>query len=272
MSKVCLVGIDGLRLDVARQESPALRRLIDSGALAAMQIRMPTISGPSWTTLLTGASYDDHGIVDNRFVDGRHAALPDFLSRVAAADHSVRTFAAADWLPLVDPNSAGPVIHFRPADQRSGRHTVVMRDGEHGDCAATDAEIADAARQALADGVDASFVYFGEADHAAHAYGGLSPEYRSAIGRIDDHLQSLVEVIDKRAADHGEDWVLVITTDHGHLDQGGHGGDSELETTSFALARSFGPGASVGTAAPHDWPATLQPTELAPRLIDLASR
>lgn len=272
MSKVCLVGIDGLRLDVARQESPVLRRLIESGALAAMQIRMPTISGPSWTTLLTGASYDDHGIVDNTFVDGRHAELPDFLSRIAAADDSVRTFAAADWLPLVDPTSAGPVIHNRPADQHAGRHTVIIRDGEGGDYAAADAEIAAAARTALADGVDASFIYFGEADHAAHAFGGLSPEYRAAIGRIDDHLQSVVDVITQRAAEHGEDWVLVITTDHGHLDQGGHGGDSELETTSFALACSFGPGGGAGPAAPRDWPAHLQPTELAPRLIDLASR
>ena len=272
MSKVCLVGIDGLRLDVARQESATLRSLIDSGTLAAMTIRVPTISGPSWTTLLTGAGYDDHRIVDNTFVDGRHAELPDFLSRVAAADDSVRTFAAADWPPLVDPDSVGPVIHNRAADQQAGRHDVVIGDGEHGDYEVADVEIAQAARLALADGVDASFIYFGEADHAAHAFGGLSPQYRAAIRRIDDHLRAVVDTITDRAADHGEDWVLVVTTDHGHLDQGGHGGDSELETTSFAVARSFGPRTDAAPAAPHDWPIRMQPTELAPWLIALASR
>lgn len=270
MGKVCLVGIDGLRLDVAREEAATLRRLIEIGSLARMRIAVPTISGPSWTTLLTGASYAEHGVVDNTFADGRHADFPDFLSMIADADPRLRTFAAATWPPLLQ--APGPVIRSRRDDQTTGRHAVVCHNGEGGDYRPADAKIAAAARAAIDTGVDASFVYLGEADAAAHGYGGLSPEYRAAIGRIDDHLRSLTEAITRRAERTAEDWVLVVTTDHGHLDQGGHGGGSDVETASFALACRFGPAAEAPGAGPKDWPDRIQPTELAGRLVELAVR
>lgn len=268
MTKVCLIGIDGLRLDIAREEADTLRGLINVGSLASMRIAVPTISGPSWTTLLTGAGYAEHRIVDNTFVDGRHAQFPDFLTRIAAAD-AATTFAAVTWPPLLE--SPGPVIRSRPEDQAVGRHRVICRSGENGRYEQADAEIADFTRTALADGFDAGFVYFGEADAAAHAYGGLSPEYRGAIRRIDDHLRSLVEVIIGRSTSTGEDWLLAVTTDHGHLDEGGHGAGSDLETTSFALACCYGPSAQDQGAGPKNWPAQLQPTDLTPRLVELAA-
>ncbi|MBO0812344.1 MAG: alkaline phosphatase family protein [Microlunatus sp.] len=269
--KVCLVGIDGLRLDLAQQEAETFRRLAAVGSLAAMTIDVPTISGPSWTTLLTGAAYAEHKIIDNTFAGGRNAELPDFLSKIAAADPRIRTFAGAAWLPLVDPAGPGPVIHARAGDQRLGRHTVLCRDSDGGDYAPADAEITTAASAAIAEGVDASFVYLGEADAAAHAYGGLSPQYRAAIGRIDDHLRSLVGAVAERATGTGENWVLAVTTDHGQLDAGGHGGGSELETTSFALACCFGPGTAIQGAGPRGWPERMQPTELSGRLIGFAA-
>lgn len=269
--KLCLVGIDGLRLDVAQQEAQTFRTLAALGSLAAMTIDVPTISGPSWTTLLTGATYAEHKIIDNTFTDGRNAELPDFLSKIAAADPQARTFAGAAWLPLVDPAGPGPVIHARVDDQQAGRHTVLCRDGEGGDYRPADAEITTAAGVAIAGGVDASFVYLGEADAAAHAYGGLSSQYRAAIGRIDDHLRSLADAVAGRAGRTGEDWVLAVTTDHGHLDAGGHGGGSEVETTSFALACCFGPGTAIQGAGPRGWPERMQPTELSGRLIGLVA-
>jgi hypothetical protein len=272
MTKICLVGIDGLRLDIARQQAATLRRLIETGALAAMRIDVPTISGPSWTTLLTGASYAEHGIVDNTFDGGSNAVLPDFLTRIADAYPAATTFAAASWPPLVDPGGPGPVIHSRQADQRAGRHVVIICNGEGGNYPAADVEVAAAAATALAAGADASFVYFGEADAAAHAHGGMSAEYRAAIGRIDDHLHAVVDAITGRAASTGEDWALVITTDHGHLDEGGHGGGSAVETASFALACCFGPTATHPGAGPKGWPERMQPIELTGWLIELASR
>ena len=40
-------------------------------------------------------------------------------------------------------------------------------------------------------------------------------------------------------------WLVLVTTDHGRTEGGGHGGDSPEETTIFYLAS--GPSAKVGT-------------------------
>jgi predicted AlkP superfamily pyrophosphatase or phosphodiesterase len=68
----------------------------------------------------------------------------------------------------------------------------------------------------------------------------LGDEYLSAIERVDAHLTRLHEVIEKRVQEHGEKWLLVMVTDHGHRDEGGHGGDSEQERASFVIAHGIG--------------------------------
>ncbi|MGR4009388.1 hypothetical protein [Leucobacter sp. 1207-22] len=52
-----------------------------------------------------------------------------------------------------------------------------------------------------------------------------------------------------------------MTSDHGHLDAGGHGGDSAIERESFVILHRPGAGAL-------DWPAEIAPTEVTPRLLD----
>ncbi len=44
----------------------------------------------------------------------------------------------------------------------------------------------------------------------------------------------------------GEDWTIVVVTDHGHLDRGGHGGREPEVTTAWAAAA--GPGIRPGAA------------------------
>lgn len=267
MSKVCLVGIDGLRLDIARQCAPTLNRLLDTGSLAIIEMEVPTISGPGWTSLLTGASHAEHLVVDNTLVPGRNAELPDFLSRAHAADPSRTTFAGGSWPPLIDPDGIGPIVHARPAQVSAGQHTVAHADGTAIGHEKADAEVTARAVSALAAGPAASFVYLGQVDETAHAHGALGPEYRQAVERVDDHLRQLLEVIGSRAEVDAEDWTVVITTDHGHRDEGGHGGDTAIERASFALAVGFGP--SVEPGGPSDWPDTMAAHDLAPRLLAL---
>ena len=56
------------------------------------------------------------------------------------------------------------------------------------------------------------------------------------------------------------DGYLVLTTDHGHVDAGGHGSDSAVERASFVAATRF------GKSMDH-WPDTLAPEELVPLLL-----
>ena len=69
MTKILLIGIDGLNLPTAIEgdapPAPTLASLIARGAYARMTVEVPTWSGPSWATLLTGATYAEHGITEN---------------------------------------------------------------------------------------------------------------------------------------------------------------------------------------------------------------
>ena len=62
------------------------------------------------------------------------------------------------------------------------------------------------------------FVHIGYVDRAGHRSGAASPEYRVAVARADAAIGRIARTIDPRRE------ALVVTSDHGHLDEGGHGG------------------------------------------------
>jgi len=265
--KVCLVGIDGLRLDLARGTDmmPTLDAVIGEGVFNELTMEVPTLSGPGWSTLLTGASHAEHGVKDNHFVGHQLLRCPDVLSRAYFADQSTTTMVAAGWPPLADPSDTGPVVWERREQQRAGLHKVIVRDGETYGYRLVDAQIADHTVAAIAGhGPDMSFVYFCDADDEGHVYGPHTPEYAAAMGRVDAHLGRIKRAIQRRVDALGEDWYLVLTTDHGHRDEGGHGGDSPVERRSFVAATRF------GRSLDH-WPAELAPTQLAPLLLECRS-
>lgn len=262
--KVCLFGIDGVRADIALSERgmPWLAQLAKAGRRHEMVIEPPTMSGPSWSTILTGSSYAEHGVLDNSFVGKRLAAHPDLLSRAFYADQTTTTFAAASWPPLVQPGGLGPVIHERREQAVAGLHRVVVRDGETNGYPQADAEIMAQSQWMLVnEGPDVNFVYFCAADDAGHLYGARSDEYGVALASVDAHLQALTGCIAARAESLDEEWLVVVTTDHGQLDAGGHGGASSEECDSFVVTRRFG-GPDMG------WPDRIDPAELTPLILE----
>ncbi len=260
MTKVCLIGIDGLRLHEGLEESPTLRRLYDEGAHTDLTMELPTWSGPGWASLLTGSTHAEHGVQDNSFCGHHLWSHPDLLSRAFYLDQSLTTFAAAAWPPLVDPAGVGPVIQARWEQQKAEQHRVIVRDGETYGYITQDGEVAAAGAAALTLGVDVSFIYLCGVDEAGHLY-GVHDEYRAAIRRVDAYLDTFTQIISRRAEAEGEDWLLVVVTDHGHKDEGGHGGDSPKERASFTIARRFG-------GSPVVWPETLEPEELLGVLLE----
>lgn len=262
--RVALIGLDGLRADLAIDGGlmPTLAAMARAGTRHAMTVAVPTLSGPSWATILTGVGIDEHRVRDNSFLGAELPRFPDLLSRAFYADQRRKTFAAASWPPLLDPDGLGPIIHERREQHRAGLHRVVVRDGETHGYVPLDADIVRHSLWALRhDTPDVSFVYLCDADESAHLHGARSAEYEASLRRLDTHLGALLAQIAERASIDGDDWLVVVTSDHGHLDEGGHGGDSALERTSFVVAQSLGNG-SVS------WPQRLEPTELTPRILD----
>jgi predicted AlkP superfamily pyrophosphatase or phosphodiesterase len=266
--KTLLIGIDGLRIDDALAPDehgacamPELAAFVAAGTLVPMRMQVPTISGPGWSSILGGVPHAAHGVVDNSF--RAHTIDPegDLLSRAWAADPTTTTFAVSSWAPIVDPAGPGPIIADRAEHRRSGQHRLVVRDGELYGYDATDAEVTAATVLAIRDwGPDVSFVYLGLVDEAGHLYGGTAPEYRVACLQTDARLGRVLAALEARIRAHDEDWLVGITTDHGHLDEGGHGGADEVLTRSFLALRRYG-----GGAVPR--PTTIEPHEVRDLLL-----
>ena len=154
----------------------------------------------------------------------------------------MKTVAASSWPPLVDPAGPGPVIATRNDQIISCHHRLVVRDGETYGYRLADCEIARFAVISISnDPADASFIYLGEVDEAGHLYGGISEEYESALSRVDEHVGEILDAVERRSFNHpDEDWLVCITTDHGHLDEGGHGGADPVLRRSFFGALRLG--------------------------------
>ena len=262
-TKVLLVGIDGLLLQRAIDSgrAPTLATLRNDSYFCEMEVDTPTISGPSWTTLLTGVSQSIHKVIDNDYKNHNLVAAPDILTRAKELHPDIATYAAAGWPPLIDPQDIGPVIRSRESDQESGSHVIFVRDGEVNGYETVDAEVAeDAVTTIDVLGPDLSFIYFCGADEAGHLHGTVEGSYFDAIERIDSYLARLRQTIVTRSQNYDEKWLIVITTDHGHRDEGGHGEDSPQERASFVIAHG------IGVERPA-WPAQIKPQELVSQIL-----
>lgn len=230
--KVLLIGLDGVRVDKLREaDTPHIDSLIDAGAFTgSARTASPTVSGPSWSSMLTGVWPEKHGVFGNEFSANRYRDYPDFLTRLEQADSSHGTYAVVDWPPLGTPTDGGPLL--------SGAiDRIDFFDGESLGYRIADSLSVEAAVEALAfTDIEAAFVYLGDIDVVGHETSSLSPEYRAAIEWADTRVGMLVAAVAARRTLAREDWLILLSTDHGRNDAGGHGGESDLEFRIFVIA------------------------------------
>ena len=251
--RVLVIGIDGVRVDMlARAETPTLDSIAAAGFFSdEAKTRVRTVSGPGWSSMLTGVRTDKHGVDSNDFSGNNYSEWPDFLTRLETERPELGTFAVLDWPPLGTTDSGGPLI--------SDAIDVKLNfDGETDGYGPADAESVEAAVEHLrtAD-VHAAFVYLGDPDVVSHETDSFSEEYRASIERADSQTAELLEALRARPGYDDEDWLILISTDHGRNDAGGHGGKSPSETTIFFLAS--GPAVSPGR------------TDCPPEIVDVAA-
>ncbi|WP_433517340.1 alkaline phosphatase family protein [Nonomuraea sp. CA-143628] len=270
-AKVLVVGMDGLRFDrLVALEPPVLSGLMSAGAYgtsllpygeaaaprtespgeivpegtatsgegtaasdqvsSSRAIRSRTDSGPGWSSIATGVWPDKHGVVDNAFTRPQFAKYPDFLTRANTARPDLTTAAFFSWAALADHGAFGPDIGTRLA-----------LDGYAITWPTADKQVTEAAENHLAStGADLTFVYLGETDEVAHDLGPHCPEYTEALHTQDAYLGRFLDAIRDRPTFAGERWTVLVTTDHGHVDEGGHGGTSIEERTVFVIAARLG--------------------------------
>ncbi|MFJ6373522.1 alkaline phosphatase family protein [Streptomyces virginiae] len=242
--KVLVIGIDGAVLDrVKVAAAPNLNGLMAQGLTARSTLyagpMAATSSGPGWSTIATGVWPDKHGVKDNSFIGKNYAAHPDFLTRIENAKPALNTYAAADWEPITSTDQNGPIFSSK-VDKR------LSLKGDRDGYRTEDPKVAAAAAAELRDqNPDAAFVYLGEIDAAGHSYGAASQQYLDTIARVDTLVGQLLTAVKNRPTYAQENWKILVSTDHGHTDSGGHGGSTIQERGTFVIAK--GPGIPAGS-------------------------
>lgn len=94
----------------------------------------------------------------------------------------------------------------------------------------------EAARYIAANGPDLSWVYLEYTDDMGHMYGD-SPEFTDAVRKADTQVGRIWSALEQRMKTYNEEWMIVITTDHGRDAQTGknHGGQSDRERTAWIV-------------------------------------
>jgi predicted AlkP superfamily pyrophosphatase or phosphodiesterase len=81
-----------------------------------------------------------------------------------------------------------------------------------------------------------SWVYLEYTDDMGHKY-GKSPELDTAISMLDKQIGSIMQAVNYREKNFNEEWLVIITTDHGRdaLTGKDHGGQSDAERNTWLV-------------------------------------
>ncbi len=245
--KTLVIGVDGASYDVlAQAETPAIHALQQGGLTATSNLpaspMAPTVSGAGWSTIATGVWPDKHRVTDNNFTNPNYAQFPDYLTRIERAAPQRSTLVVGTWGPI------STTVFGSAVDERiQGK-----------DDADTTAKTIDRLSKGNPDDV---FVHLDEVDGAGHSTGSSSAAYRTALQTADQQIAKIVGAVEQRPGYANEDWLIVVTADHGHTPTGGHGGASRLERKTFVIAK--GSEFPAGTVRDDVKIADIAPTVLA---------
>lgn len=225
-AKTLVIGVDGATFDTfAQAEVPRIQGLMADGMTARSNLfaspMAPTVSGAGWSSIATGVWPDKHNVTDNNFTDPNYDEYPDYATRLETAKPALSTLVVGTWAPI-------PEKVFGPStDERIAG----------GDDAGTTAKAVDKLRNT---DPDSTFVHLDEVDGAGHSHGTDSQEYRDALNRADGQIGQILDAVAARESYAEEDWLVLVTADHGHTPTGGHGGNSPGERGTFVIAQGGG--------------------------------
>lgn len=216
--KVLFIGIDGCRFDaIVKANTPGIDELLSNALYSDHGLtEYTTWSGTGWSGMLTGVWHTKHGVTDNTFNGSNYGEYPDFISRAENHNPGLSTYSVVHWSPL---------------------NTTIIQSIDNKISVPTDLEVKNIAVNILNNNnPDILFVAFDDVDHAGHSHGFSPdiPQYIQSIEITDQYISELISALKNRPNYAQEDWLIVVTTDHGGTISG-HGGGTLEERTIFNI-------------------------------------
>lgn len=242
--RVLIIALDGVRPDaLLKADTPNIDGVAGDGAYhfdgRAGEI---TLSGPGWASLLTGVNRHKHGIVNNRVSDlSKYGQWPTLFTRYQQKHPKHHTASLVGWRPINTRLLAKSEVDV----SQHGKDRVLLRR----------------AKELL--GQDSKlgmlFVHLDDPDTAGHEYGHhpSSKNYLKAIEAADQRVGEILGVLKQRS--DRDEWLVMITTDHGGSKDGSHGRALLDHRRIFVVMSGRGviPGRIASTPTPTDMAASI---------------
>ncbi len=252
--KAIFIIIDGVPADVIESVATPYLDAISGehgytrafvGGTPGESSESPTISAVGYNSLLTGTWSNKHNVWDN---DVSHPNYDywDIFRIAKTHDPSLQTAVFSTWSDnrtkiLGDGLEAAGGLkldyHFDGFELDTERfpHDLMayyIRDID-------EIVASEAARYVEINGPDLSWVYLEYSDDVGHRYGD-GREMIAAVQFMDAQVGKIWSAVRSRQQNHNEDWMLLITTDHGRdANTGrGHGGQTERERMIWIVTNS----------------------------------
>ena len=232
--KAIIIGYDGCRADVLkemRDEKSAISSMLHDGASINLAycggVNYPaentqdTSTAPGWCSILTGVWADKHGITANSITKSLdHKTLLTTLVEEDVIDSSSfitkwkghfdrKNATYNDEKAYCEENNLN--VSFNRCKDDVASHEYTLNEVKKTDCA------------------DFIFVIYEPTDSTGHGYGFTinNPRYKEAFKTADQYGLETIDAIKARETYDTEDWLIIITSDHGGF--GTEHGDASIQ-------------------------------------------
>lgn len=239
--KAIIIGYDGCRADILteiQQENSAITTLLEDGATFNLAycggVEYPekntqaTSTAPGWCSVLTGKWADEHSITGN---DITKEVEPKTLLTSLVEDGVIDSSSfITKWAGHFSRDNATYLLEKEYCEKND---LAVSFNKCKNDKASLDFTLEEIEKENCADFL---FVIYEQTDSAGHSFGFSynNPRYKEALREIDSYGYETLKAIRERETYDSEDWLVIVTSDHGGINTD-HGGDSIQERMTFAV-------------------------------------
>ena len=236
--KVLLMGLDGVRADVAMLPLPNIHRLQSIGTYswwADVQSSATAVSGPCWCSIFTGVEASKHKVGSNN--DLNDCVSYPTVFKLVKDTFGKKVAASVSWDPLID-----DIIDYEDPSTLDAKFLGDLDD---------EAVAAKAEQWIKEDLYDFIFVALDGPDEEGHETGfdGYNSAYQNSVLNADmwvgKWLDAVLEVSD------GEEWLLIVVSDHGG-EGTGHGASNAENRKVPLIVASNSPQVQIGEVTIDD--------------------